>query len=83
VTNIAHEFGKLVKGLPVDDRTRDAARSLYPPELPMLNAPTTATTCNGVNSDNESRRQRNIYTAFEKAKATHVCFFFVRLGSGT
>jgi hypothetical protein len=41
----------------------------------MLNAPATATTGNGVNGDNESRRQRSIYTAFEKAKATHVCTF--------
>ncbi|KAF9643310.1 hypothetical protein BDM02DRAFT_3273107 [Thelephora ganbajun] len=38
----------------------------------MLNAPATATTGNGVNSDNESKRQRSIYTAFEKAKATHL-----------
>jgi len=57
----------------MDDRTRDAARSLCP--TPMLNAPATATTGNGVNGDNESRRQRSMYTAFEKAKATHVCSF--------
>ena len=57
----------------MDDQARDAARSLCQP--PMLNAPATATTSNGVNGDNESRRQRSIYTAFEKAKATHVCSF--------
>ena len=62
---------QLVKRM--DDQTRDAARSLCQP--PMLNAPATATAGNGVNGDNESRRQRSIYTAFEKAKATHVCFF--------
>lgn len=54
----------------MDDQTRDVTRSLCPP--PMLNAPATATAGNGVNGDNEYRRQRSIYTAFEKAKATHV-----------
>jgi len=38
----------------------------------MLNVPATTTAGNGVNGDNECRRQRSIYTAFEKARATHL-----------
>jgi len=67
------ETERPVKGRGMDDQTRDAARSLCP--TPMLNAPATVTAGNGANGDNESRRQRSIYTAFEKAKATHVCSF--------
>lgn len=76
VADITHKSEKQVKEL--DDQTRDAARFLCPP--PMLDAPATLTACNGVNGDNESRRQRSIYTAFEKAKATHVCFLFRPFG---
>lgn len=38
----------------------------------MLNASAIVTAGNGVNGDNECRRQRSIYTAFEKARATHL-----------
>lgn len=63
--------------------TRDATDAFSLLGLPhlMLNAPATVTASSGVNGDNEFRRQRSIYTAFEKARATHVCFS-VRSGSG-
>ena len=59
------------------ERARDTTGTLSPLGLPppMLNAPATVTAGNGVNGDNECRRQRSIYTAFEKARATHVRFF--------
>ena len=68
------------------DRTRDAVIivqvtiKLSSCPSPMLDIPATATAGNGVNGDNECRRQRSIYTAFEKARATHVCFPFVGRG---
>lgn len=60
------------------DQTRDPtdALSLLGLTSPMLSTPATATAGNSLNGDNDCRRQRNIYTAFEKARATHVCFFF-------
>ena len=85
VTNIAHEFEWAVIEEKEDDQARDVTDAVSLLGLPrpgqMLNAPATAIASNGVNGDNECRRQRSIYTAFEKARATHVCFFFRSVGT--